>query len=432
MGLLEKLKNRSAAAGVVGLGYVGLPLAVELAQAGYNVTGIDSSAAKVTEVNAGRNYINDVDSAVLAQLVSSGKLNATTNYGVISQLDAVSICVPTPLSKSREPDISYILAACNGITPCMHKELLIVLESTSYPGTTKELVLPLLQKSGLIVGQDFFLAFSPERVDPGNVSYNTRNTPKIIGGITNACTEMATAFYAQAIDTVVPVSCATTAEMVKLLENTFRAINIGAINEMALICNQLGVDVWEIIEAAKTKPFGFMPFYPGPGLGGHCIPIDPLYLSWKMRKLNYQTRFIELADQINSSMPHYVVERVVELVNKRRIPITGAKILVLGVAYKPDIEDDRESPALPIIEKLVKRGGEVTYNDPYIPRLEYNGVKLESAELTPEMLQQQDIVVVVTDHSSYDWGLIVSNAKLIFDTRNGLNGHAPSPNVFKL
>jgi UDP-N-acetyl-D-glucosamine dehydrogenase len=431
MGLLEKLKNRSAAAGVVGLGYVGLPLAVELAQAGYRVTGIDSSATKVAAVNAGRNYINDVDSAVLAQLVSSGNLNATTDYGVISQLDAVSICVPTPLSKSREPDISYILAACNGITPCMHKELLIVLESTSYPGTTKELVLPLLQKSGLKVGQDFFLAFSPERVDPGNASYNTRNTPKIIGGITNACTEMATAFYAQAIDTVVPVSCATT-EMVKLLENTFRAINIGAINEMALICNQLGVDVWEIIEAAKTKPFGFMPFYPGPGLGGHCIPIDPLYLSWKMRKLNYQTRFIELADQINSSMPHYVVERVVELVNKRRIPITGAKILVLGVAYKPDIEDDRESPALPIIEKFIKRGGEVTYNDPFIPRLEYNGVKLESAELTPEMLQQQDIVVVVTNHSSYDWGLIVSNAKLIFDTRNGLAGFANLPQVYKL
>jgi UDP-N-acetyl-D-glucosamine dehydrogenase len=324
------------------------------------------------------------------------------------------------------------LNACNGITPCMHRELLIVLESTSYPGTTQELVLPLLEKSGLKVGQDFFLAFSPERVDPGNPQFNTRNTPKIIGGITKACTEMATAFYSQAIDVVVPVSCATSAEMVKLLENTFRAINIGAINEMALICHQLGVDVWEIINAAKTKPFGFMPFYPGPGLGGHCIPIDPLYLSWKMRKLNYQTRFIELADQINSAMPRYVVERVIELVNKCRIPINGAKILVLGVAYKPDIDDDRESPALPIIEMLAGHKADISFNDPYIPRLEYNGLKLKSMELTPELLREQDLVVIITDHSSYKWTEIIENAKLILDTRNGLGGFSNMPHVFKL
>ena len=432
MPLLEKLKERTASIGVIGLGYVGLPLAVEFADAGFHVVGIEASQEKVDAVNDGKNYISDIDSERFARLVSSGKLSATTDYGVISGLDAVSICVPTPLSKSREPDISFILAACSGIAPRMHDGLLIVLESTSYPGTTKELVLPLLEKSGLKAGEDFYLAFSPERVDPGNPEYQTKNTPKIIGGITPACTKIATALYSQAIETIVPVSSATAAEMVKLLENTFRAINIGSINEMALICHQLGVDVWEIIGAAKTKPFGFMAFYPGPGLGGHCIPIDPLYLSWKMRKLNYHARFIELADQVNSSMPRYVVDRIIELVNKRRIPINGAKILVLGVAYKPDIDDDRESPALPIIEMLAGHGAVVTYNDPYIPRLKYNGISLQSAPVTPELLREQDIVVILTNHSCYNWTEIVENTQLVLDTRNGLGGVVKSDKVIRL
>ncbi len=432
MSLVEKLNNRTALVGVVGLGYVGLPLAVEFADVGYKVVGIEASVSKVESVNAGRNYISDIDDERLARLVASGKLSATVDYSVISGLDAVSICVPTPLSKSREPDISYILAAFNGITPRMHKDFLIVLESTSYPGTTQELVLPLLEKGGLKAGQDFYLAFSPERVDPGNKEHQTRNTPKIVGGVTPACTEMASALYSQAIEKIVPVKSATAAEMVKLLENTFRAINIGAINEMALICHQLGVDVWEIIEAAKTKPFGFMPFYPGPGLGGHCIPIDPLYLSWKMRKLNYHARFIDLADQVNSSMPRYVVDRIIELVNKRRIPINGAKILALGVAYKPDIDDDRESPALPIIEMLAGHGADVSYNDPYIPKLEYNGISLASIPMTPEFLKEQDLVVIITDHSNYDWHEVVENSQLVLDTRNGLGGVAQSDKVIRL
>ncbi len=432
MPLLEKLKDRTASVGVIGLGYVGLPLAVEFAEAGFKVVGIEASQEKVALVNSGKNYISDIDNEKFSRLVSSGKLSATSDYGIISEIDAVSICVPTPLSKSREPDISYILAACNGIAPRMHAGLLIVLESTSYPGTTKELVLPLLEKSGLKAGKEFYLAFSPERVDPGNAEYQTKNTPKIIGGITPACTEMATALYSQAIETIVPVSSATAAEMVKLLENTFRAINIGSINEMALICNQLGVDVWEIIDAAKTKPFGFMAFYPGPGLGGHCIPIDPLYLSWKMRKLNYHARFIDLADQVNSSMPRYVVDRIIELVNKRRIPINGAKILALGVAYKPDIDDNRESPALPIIEMLAGHGAVVTYNDPFIPKLKYNGISLQSAPVTPELLREQDIVVILTNHSCYNWTEIVENAKLILDTRNGLGGIMQSDKVIRL
>lgn len=432
MPLLEKLKDRTASIGVIGLGYVGLPLAVEFAEAGFKVVGIEASQEKVDAVNGGKNYISDIDNEKLARLVSSGKLSATLDYGVIGGLDAVSICVPTPLSKSREPDISFILAACNGIAPRMHDNLLIVLESTSYPGTTQELVLPLLEKGGLKAGKDFYLAFSPERVDPGNAEYQTKNTPKIIGGITPACTEMAAALYSQAIETIVPVSSATAAEMVKLLENTFRAINIGAINEMALICHQLGVDVWEIIGAAKTKPFGFMAFYPGPGLGGHCIPIDPLYLSWKMRKLNYQARFIELADQVNSSMPRYVVDRIIEMVNKRRIPINGAKILALGVAYKPDINDDRESPALPIIEMLSGRSAAVAYNDPLIPKLKYNGINLQSVPLTPELLREQDLVVIITNHSSYDWREIVENSQLILDTRNGLGGIMQSEKVIRL
>jgi len=426
MDFIDKLVSREAAVGVVGLGYVGLPLAVEFADAGFDVIGVDVSKEKVSQINAGNNYIRDVEGERLAKVVDSGKLRATTDYDVVRALDAVSICVPTPLSKSREPDITHILRACNEISQRMHRPMLIVLESTSYPGTTQELVLPILEKSGLKVGSDFFLAFSPERVDPGNASFNTRNTPKIIGGITPRCTEIASALYSQAVKELVPVSSAMAAEMVKLLENTFRAINIGAINEMAIICHQLGVDVWEIIEAARTKPFGFMPFYPGPGLGGHCIPIDPLYLSWKMRKLNYRTRFIELADQVNSAMPRYVVDRIVELLNQRKIPINGARILILGITYKRDIDDTRESPALSIIEELLELEGNISYNDPYVPEFEYNGVKLSRVELSPELLSEQDLVVVTTDHQSYDWQFVVEHSRLILDTRNAV-GNASNP-----
>ena len=426
MDFIDKLISREAAVGVVGLGYVGLPLAVEFADAGFDVIGVDVSKEKVSQINAGNNYIRDVEGERLAKVVDSGKLRATTDYDVVRALDAVSICVPTPLSKSREPDITHILRACNEISQRMHRPMLIVLESTSYPGTTQELVLPILEKSGLKVGSDFFLAFSPERVDPGNASFNTRNTPKIIGGITPRCTEIASALYSQAVKELVPVSSAMAAEMVKLLENTFRAINIGAINEMAIICHQLGVDVWEIIEAARTKPFGFMPFYPGPGLGGHCIPIDPLYLSWKMRKLNYRTRFIELADQVNSAMPRYVVDRIVELLNQRKIPINGARILILGITYKRDIDDTRESPALSIIEELLELEGNISYHDPYVPEFKYNGVKLSRVELSPELLGEQDLVVVTTDHQSYDWQFVVEHSRLILDTRNAV-GNASNP-----
>jgi UDP-N-acetyl-D-glucosamine dehydrogenase len=347
-------------------------------------------------------------------------------------LDAVSICVPTPLSKSREPDITYILQASNEIATRMHAPMAIVLESTSYPGTTEELVLPILERSGLKVGKDFYLAFSPERVDPGNSQFHTKNTPKIIGGVTPECSAMVQALYSQAVENVVPVSSAMAAEMVKLLENTFRAINIGAINEMAIICHQLGVDIWEIIEAAKTKPFGYMPFYPGPGLGGHCIPIDPLYLSWKMRKLNYRTRFIELADQINSAMPRYVVERIVTLLNQRKIPINGARILVLGVAYKRDIDDTRESPALSIIEQLLRLEGVVSYHDPFVPKLDANGFDLDSVELTSDALSQQDLVVVISDHTCLDWDFVAEHAKLVLDTRNGMGDRGNDGKVIKL
>jgi UDP-N-acetyl-D-glucosamine dehydrogenase len=432
MNLKELFTERKASIGVVGLGYVGLPLAVEFAAAGFPTVGIDVSREKVERLNAGQNYIGDVDSKLLSLLVSEGKLSATTSYDAIRTLDAVSICVPTPLSKSREPDITYILQASNEIATRMHAPMAIVLESTSYPGTTEELVLPILERSGLKVGKDFYLAFSPERVDPGNSQFHTKNTPKIIGGVTPECSAIVQALYSQAVENVVPVSSAMAAEMVKLLENTFRAINIGAINEMAIICHQLGVDIWEIIEAAKTKPFGYMPFYPGPGLGGHCIPIDPLYLSWKMRKLNYRTRFIELADQINSAMPRYVVERIVTLLNQRKIPINGARILVLGVAYKRDIDDTRESPALSIIEQLLRLEGVVSYHDPFVPKLDANGFDLDSVELTSDALSQQDLVVVISDHTCLDWDFVAEHAKLVLDTRNGMGDRGNDGKVIKL
>ena len=418
--LMAKITARTANVCVIGLGYVGLPLAVEFARAGFQVTGIDLSAAKCAQIMAGGSYVKDVVDEAVAELVGAERLKASVDYAALAEADAAIICVPTPLGKSKDPDISYIVAAADALSDYMHAGMLVVLESTTYPGTTEEVLLPRIQHNGYRVGEDFFLAFSPERVDPGNPRYNTRNTPKVVGGMTPACLEMAATLYGAAVDRVVPVSSPATAEMVKILENTFRAVNIGLANEMAQICQRIGIDVWEVIGAAATKPFGFMPFYPGPGLGGHCIPIDPLYLTWKMRGLGVQTRFIELADVINSSMPHWWVGRVQDALNEHGKPLKGARILLLGVAYKKDIDDLRESPALTIIEELRARGAAVTYNDPYVPTLHLGDERLESAGLTKELLQWADCVVVHTDHSGYDWKWIGAHAQVVVDTRNAV------------
>ena len=416
--MMSKIAERTARVCVIGLGYVGLPLAVEFARAGFRVTGIDLSAAKCAQIMAGHSYVKDVADDTVAELVGAERLHADADYGALAEADVAIICVPTPLGKSKDPDISYIVAAADALSQYMHAGMLVVLESTTYPGTTEEILLPRIQHNGYRVGEDFFLAFSPERVDPGNARYNTRNTPKVVGGMTPVCMTVAQALYTTAVDRVVPVSSPATAEMVKILENTFRAVNIGLANEMAQICHRLGIDVWEVIGAAATKPFGFMPFYPGPGLGGHCIPIDPLYLSWKMRGLGIQTRFIELADVINSAMPHWWVGRIQDALNAHSKPLNGARILLLGVAYKKDIDDLRESPALTIIEELRARGAAVTYNDPYVPTLRLSDGCLESAGLTKELLQWADCVVVHTDHSSYDWDWIGTHARVVVDTRN--------------
>ena len=425
---LEKVKSRSAVIGVVGLGYVGLPLAVEFAKEGFHVIGIDISADKVDALNAGRSYIPGVGQAEVAALVRSGCLRATTDYAVLrdAAVDAVSICVPTPLRKTRDPDLSYVIAAAEEIVKYSRAGLLIVLESTTYPGTTEEILLPRLVHNGFKIGQDVFLAFSPERIDPGNADYGVRNTPKVIGGTTPDCCEVAVALYATAVDRVVPVSSTQTAEMVKLLENTFRAVNIGLVNEMAIICDKIGVDVWEVIRAADSKPFGFMPFYPGPGLGGHCIPIDPLYLSWRMKSFNYNARFIELADQINTSMPLHVVTKIADALNEVGRPVRGSKILVLGVAYKRDVDDVREAPALDVIKLLLDRHAEVTYHDPFVPQisLELAGGHgaLRSIPYGREALAAADCVVIITDHTSFDWAEIAGTAALIVDTRNATAG----------
>src|SRR5271157_701981 len=364
--LQEKIRSRHARVGVVGLGYVGLPLAVEFAKAGFSVTGIDVSEDKTRRVNAGDSYVGDIPSSVLGPLVESGRLRATTDFSAVLELDTINVCVPTPLRKTKDPDMSYIVASCQEVARHFHSGMLIILESTTYPGTTDELVLPMLEKSGLKVGRDFFLCFSPERVDPGNPLYQTANIPKVVGGCTAACTEMARLFYAQALDSVVPVSSTQVAEMVKLLENTFRMINIGLANEMALMCDRMGIDVWEVIDAAATKPFGFMPFYPGPGLGGHCIPVDPFYLSWKTKQSGIEARFIELAGYINGQMPHFVVNKVQNALNDVGKPVKGSKIHIYGVSYKRDIEDVRESPALDIIHLLQKRGASISFSDPHV------------------------------------------------------------------
>jgi UDP-N-acetyl-D-glucosamine dehydrogenase len=421
--LTEKISNRSARVGIVGLGYVGLPLAVEFAKAGFSVTGIDAIESKVARINAGDSYVQDVDSKAVSSLVEAGKLRATTDFSVVAELDTLNICVPTPLRKTKDPDMSFIVSACQEIAKYFRPGSLVILESTTYPGTTEELVLPILTGSGLQAGRDFFLCFSPERVDPGNPDFQTRNIPKVVGGVTPACTQMGTLFYSQALQTVVPVSSTQVAEMVKLLENTFRMINIGLVNEMAMMCTRMGIDIWEVIDAAATKPFGFMPFYPGPGLGGHCIPIDPFYLSWKSKQAGIEARFIELAGNINGQMPHFVVDKVQNALNDHGKAVKGSKIHVLGVAYKRDIEDVRESPALDIMHLLKRRGADITFSDPYVPSVRIEGEIYFSSDLLGS-LQGADCVVIVTDHSSVDYAVVVNEARLIVDTRNALRGIA--------
>jgi UDP-N-acetyl-D-glucosamine dehydrogenase len=430
--LLERIQAKQITLGIAGLGYVGLPLAVEFARAGIRVVGIDPDARKVNAINAGQSYVPDVPSDALAELVRLGCLRASSDYATLRDCDAVSICVPTPLNKTRDPDMSYVIDAANQVVANCHAGLLIVLESTTYPGTTEEILLPKLQAAGWQVGQDVFLAFSPERIDPGNAHYGVRNTPKVVGGATPACAEMATALYSLAVDHVVPVSSLRTAELVKLLENTFRAVNIGLVNEMALMCDKLNVDVWEVIEAAATKPYGYMKFTPGPGIGGHCIPVDPLYLSWKLKSLNYTARFIELADSINSRMPEHVVALVADALNDDGRALNGSRVLVLGVAYKKDIDDLRESPALDVITELVARRADVSYHDPWVPRVAVNGLDLHTQPLTAESLRAADCVVIATDHTSFDWDLVSANARLVVDTRNALKGRPGTARVVKL
>ncbi|MES0359519.1 MAG: nucleotide sugar dehydrogenase [Anaerolineales bacterium] len=432
--LEEKILDRSARVAILGLGYVGLPLATIFAEAGFNVIGIEPDSSKVEKLARGESYIQDVGGEQLGRLIQSGKLQATTDFSVLAEADAVSICVPTPLRKTGDPDLSFILVATDELAKYMHRGVVVVLESTTYPGTTREILLPKLSEaSGLEVGKDFFLAFSPERVDPGRTDWTTYNTPKVIGGITSTCSELASLWYQQALETVVPVSSAESAEMAKLLENTFRMINIGLVNEMAIMCDRLGLDVWEIIDAAATKPFGYMKFTPGPGLGGHCIPIDPLYLSWKLRALNYTARFIELASEINTGMPRYVVAKVQDALNEQMKPLKGSRVLVIGAAYKPDVDDIRESPALDIIGLLRQKGAEVDYHDPFIPEITHDDWILESVPDVIEGASTADCVVIVTNHTIYDYPRILAEAQLIIDTRNALrDGGRSDSRVVKL
>jgi len=428
-GLQEKIRTRQARVGVVGLGYVGLPLAVEFARAGFHVTGIDVQETKVDILNHGESYIQDVPTSVLKPHVESGRFAATTDFSVVRDLDTINIAVPTPLRKTKDPDMSFIVAACQEIAKYFSPGKLIILESTTYPGTTDELLLPMLQQAGMTVGEDFFLCFSPERVDPGNPNFQTLNIPKVVGGITPACTEMGALFYSQALEKVVPVSSTTVAEMVKLLENTFRMINIGLVNEIALMCDRMGINVWEVIDAAATKPFGFMPFYPGPGLGGHCIPIDPFYLSWKTKQAGIEARFIELAGYINGHMPEFVVEKIQNALNDRTKPLRGSHVHVFGVAYKRDIDDVRESPALDVMHLLKRRGAKVTFSDPFV-----SSVRVEDGEIHADdesLRRDADCVVVITDHKRFDYDSLVKEASLIVDTRNALKGYK-SDNIVRL
>jgi UDP-N-acetyl-D-glucosamine dehydrogenase len=429
--LEEKLRNKTAQVGVIGLGYVGLPLAVEFAKAGFQVTGIDVQEEKVKQIGAGISYIQDVPSGIVNELVESGKLKATTDFSVISHLDTINIAVPTPLRKTKDPDMSYVVAASQEVAKYAHPGLLVILESTTYPGTTAELILPMLEKEGMRVGEDFFLCFSPERVDPGNPNFQTKNIPKVVGGTTEACTRLAATFYGQALEKVVPVSSTQVAEMVKLLENTFRMINIGLVNEMAMMCGRMGINVWEVIDAAATKPFGFMPFYPGPGLGGHCIPIDPFYLSWKTKQAGIEARFIELAGYINGQMPHFVIEKVISAMNDHGKALKGSHIHVAGVAYKRDIDDVRESPALDIIHLLQKKGAQVTYSDPYVPRVRLEDHRYMEAQDLFASAAEADCVVIVTDHSGVDYARLLECARLIVDSRNSMK-HYRSEKIVRL
>ena len=429
MSLKERIATRQAKVGVIGLGYVGLPLAAELARAGFSVTGIDVDAEKVRRLNAGESYIPDVASADVAQLVKAGRLIATSDSRVLPTLDVIDICVPTPLRKTRDPDLSFVVQAVEAIGRQLQRGQLVILESTTYPGTTDEVVLPALEAGGLKAGIDFHLAFSPERVDPGNPTYTTRNIPKVVGGIDATSADLAASLYGQIVEQVVPVSSTRVAEMVKLLENTFRAVNIGLINEIALMCHRMRIDVWEVIEAARTKPFGFMPFYPGPGLGGHCIPVDPFYLSWKARQDGFECRFIELAGQVNSSMPRVVVERVGEALNSARKSINGSRIHLFGVAYKPNVGDLRESPALDVLELLSQAGATLSYTDPYVSRLQHLSINLESV---PEAeIGDVDCAVICTNHASFRYDEMVRRFPLIVDTRNALRGHRDR-SIFRL
>ena len=430
--LKKKFQDRTVQAGVVGLGYVGLPLAVEFAKEGIHVTGIDLDARKTALITAGESYIQDVPTSSLAPLVASGHLRATTDFAIIRELDTINICVPTPLRKTKDPDMSFIDAASREIAKHLHPGMLIILESTTYPGTTDEMLLPILEEaSGLKVGQDFFVCFSPERVDPGNPKYHTKNIPKVVGGITPACTEAGAAFYGMALETVVAVGSTRVAEMVKLLENTFRMINIGLVNELAIMCDRMGINVWEVIDAAKTKPFGFMAFYPGPGLGGHCIPVDPYYLSWKTKQAGIEARFIELAGYINGQMPHFVVDKIQNALNDHTKPLKGSHVHILGVAYKRDIDDVRESPALDIIHLLQARGARVTYSDPYVKSCRIESTGELTAQDSLAMAATSDCVVCVTDHQVFDYAAVLEKSQLIVDTRNAFKAFA-SPKIVAL
>ncbi len=424
MDLIDKIRSGEARAGVVGLGYVGLPLAVEFASSGLHVTGIDVQPEKIRAIGEGRSYILDVPSERVADLVGRGLLRATTDFAAIADLDTINVCVPTPLRKTREPDLSYIITAIESMLPHMRAGQLLILESTTYPGTTDEIVAPMLEMTGLRPGVDIEIAFSPERTDPGNKKYTTRTIPKVVGGMTKRATEAAQALYGRCIETVVPVSSPKVAEMVKLLENTFRSVNIALVNELAMLCDRFGIDVWEVIDAAATKPFGFMAFYPGPGLGGHCIPVDPHYLTWKARAEGFEPRFIELAAMINAQKPSFVVAKVADLLNERSKPLKGARVLALGVAYKKDVDDVRESPSLDVMSLLLDKGADVQYADPFVPKVSVRDRALVARDVTPETLAAADVVLMLTDHSAFDRQMIVDHAQLIIDTRNGFRGHS--------
>jgi len=429
--LLDRLRARQARVGVIGLGYVGLPLAVEFARAGFSVTGFDVDAHKTALINAGKSYIPDIPDSDVASAITAGTLRATTDMHALGEMDAIDICVPTPLRKTKDPDLSYVVLAVEAVAATIRPGQLVILESTTYPGTTEEVVRPMLEEKGLEADADFFLAFSPERVDPGNQRYTTKNIPKIVGGVGPASTEAAALLYGASVETVVRVSSTRVAEMVKLLENTFRAVNIGLVNEIALMCHKMDIGVWEVIDAAKTKPFGFMPFYPGPGLGGHCIPIDPFYLSWKARQNGFECRFIELAGHINASMPHYVVERVADALNTARKPINGSRVHLIGVAYKRDVNDMRESPALDVLELLSKRGAVLSYSDPFVPELAHGVDTLKSVDFAKAIEARPDCAVICTDHSVFDYDALVKSGSLIVDTRNALKAYS-EPTIFRL